>query len=111
MTSSGESRETALGADAKTVLKQRALATLHRVRQAHDGEWLLATSFAIQPLVRRQELLQRHAVAEPTTNLRIDLVSNVRMPPPRGHNAKRLPAKYCEKQWNTIIRKLAVLIR
>ncbi len=82
MTSIGESRETFLGADAKSVLKQRALATLHRVRQAHDGEWLLARSFAIQPLVRRQELLQHHSVAEPTTKLRIDLVSSARMPPP-----------------------------
>lgn len=88
-----ESRETALAADAKPVVRQRALTTLHVRQQADDFEGMLATSFAIQPLVRRQHLLQRHPIAIITRPLLHDLQKNVRMPPQYGHKVKGLPAK------------------
>ncbi len=87
-----ESRETALAADAKTVLRQRALATLHVRQQADDVECILATIFAIQPLVRRHEALQRHAEHDTMTPLSDDLQSDVPMPPQCGHKVRGLPA-------------------
>ena len=88
-----ESRDR-LAADAKPVLKQRALTTLQVRRQADDCEGIIATVFAIQPLVRRQELLQRHPVAiVKRPPLPHDLHDNVPMPPQYGHKVKGLPAK------------------
>ena len=87
-----ESRKTALAADAKTVLRQRALATLHVRQQADDDECILATIFAIQPLVRQQEVLQRHAVRDPMTPLPDDPHSDVPMPPQCGRKVRGLPA-------------------
>ena len=87
-----ESRETALAADAETVLRQRALATLHVRQQADDVECILATICAIQPLVIRKEVLQRHAERDPMTPLCDDPHSDVPMPPQRGHKVRGLPA-------------------
>ena len=82
-----ESRKTALAADAETVLRQRALATLHVRRQADDVECILATIFAINPLVRR-----RHSERDPMTPLSDDPHSDVPMPPQCGHKVRGLPA-------------------
>ena len=88
-----ESRDR-LAADAKPVLKQRALTTLQVRRQADDCGGIIATVFAIQPLVRRHELLQRHPVAiVKRPPLPHDLHDNVPMPPQYGHKVKGLPAK------------------
>ena len=87
-----ESRKTALAADAETVLRQRALATLHVRQQADDVECILATIFAIQPLVRRQEVLQRHAKRDPMMPLSDDPHSDVPMSLQCGHKVRGLPA-------------------
>ena len=87
-----ESRKTALAADAETVLRQRALATLHVRQQADDVECILATIFAINPLVRRQEVLQRHSERDPMTPLSDEPHSDVPRPPQCGHKVRGLPA-------------------